>query len=363
MRLGASPYGSDRASALALADAVVAAGIDTLWLGDGIFRRPDFAGWRGGLESMTELAWCAGRHPGVRVGITAAVLPLRDIDWLAREAATLDHLTEGRFVLAVAAGFWDDELAYRGVDPAQRGPELRRRLAILRNHLDTATATDVIDTATDTDVPTTATATDTDATATAHAVPHEAAEGEAGAGGDDEVASGCQGATADLVAATTAGDAAAETDVGAGDEGAGRLSPAAFTPGGPPIWLAGGSATMRLALAQGLPFQASRALPDELAPVAQRWFDQGGGLLAHRIYVEAGGGDGDGDVDVPDGVQVRRHVFTGSAQALTDGLAAYGEMGVGDLSLVLGHDDASARRTLDVLADVLPALGDNGTLG
>jgi alkanesulfonate monooxygenase SsuD/methylene tetrahydromethanopterin reductase-like flavin-dependent oxidoreductase (luciferase family) len=266
MRVGASPYGSDRATALGLADAIVAAGLDTLWLGDGIFRRPDFAGWRGGLESMTELAWLAGRHPDARVGITAAVLPLRDVDWLAREAATLDHLTDGRFVLAVAAGFWDDELAYRGVDPADRGPELRRRLDALR-----------------------------------------------GAWAPDS-----------------------------------PLSPKPVTPGGPPVWLAGGPATMRLALKEGLPFQASRALPDELAPIARRWFDRGGGLLAHRIYVEAGDRG-----EVPEGVQVRRHVLTGSVAELADGLARYREMGVGDLSLVLGHDDASARRTLEVVASAL----------
>jgi alkanesulfonate monooxygenase SsuD/methylene tetrahydromethanopterin reductase-like flavin-dependent oxidoreductase (luciferase family) len=267
MRLGASPYGSDRAAALAFADDLVAAGIDSLWLGDGIFHRPDFAGWRGGLESLTELAWLAGRHPSARVGISAAVLPLRDIEWLAREAATLDHLTEGRFVLGVAAGFWDDELSHRGVDPVRRGEELRGRLATLR--------------------------------------------------------------------ALLAG---------------GPLSPAPLTPGGPPIWLAGGPATMRLALGLGLPYQASRARPDELAPLAARWFDAGGRLLAHRIYVEAGD-------DVPDGVQVARHVLSGPAAALADGLARYRELGVGDCSMVLGHDDGSARRTLDVLAaEVLPGL-------
>ena len=60
---------------------------------------------------------------------------------------------------------------------------------------------------------------------------------------------------------------------------------------------------------------------------------------------------------VPDGVQVQRHVLTGPASALAEGLAQYRELGVGDISLVLGHDDASARRTLDVLAaDVLPKL-------
>ena len=268
MRLGASPYASDRAAALALADDLVAAGIDSLWLGDGIFRRPDFAGWRGGLEALTELAWLAGRHPSARVGISAAVLPLRDVEWLAREAATLDHLTEGRFVLSVAAGFWDDELRHRGVDPARRGAELRRRLETLR--------------------------------------------------------------------ALLAG---------------GPLSPAPLRPGGPPIWLAGGASTMRLALELGLPYQASRALPDDLAPIAARWFDGGGSLLAHRIFVEVGDGG-------PEGVQVARHVLSGPAKALADGLARYRELGVGDCSMILGHDDHSARRTLDVLAaEVLPDLG------
>jgi len=179
-----------------------------------MFRRPDFAGWRGGLESMAELAWLAGRHPAVRIGITAAVLPARDIDWLVRQAATLDQLTEGRFVLAVAAGFWDDELTYRGVPPAERG----------------------------------------------------------------------------------------------------------------------------------------RALPAELAPLAARWGDLGGGLLAHRIYVEAGS-------VVPDGVHVERHVLAGSADQILDGLSRYRELGVADLSMVLGHDDTSAGHTLDILlTDVLAQL-------
>jgi hypothetical protein len=131
----------------------------------------------------------------------------------------------------------------------------------------------------------------------------------------------------------------------------GPLSPAPLTPGGPPIWLAGGIPTMRLALELGLPYQASRCLPDELAPMAARWFDGGGTLLAHRFYVEAGH-------EVPDGVQVARHVLSGSAAALADGLARYRELGVGDCSMVLGHDDHSAVRTLNVLAaEVLPDLG------
>jgi alkanesulfonate monooxygenase SsuD/methylene tetrahydromethanopterin reductase-like flavin-dependent oxidoreductase (luciferase family) len=232
-----------------------------------LFRRPDFSGWRGGLESLTELAWLAGRHPGVRVGITAAVLPVRDIDWLVREAATLDQLTEGNFVLAVTAGFWADELEYRGIAPGTRGPEFRRRLAALR----------------------------------------------AGLAGD-------------------------------------KLSPEPYTSSGPPVWLAGEQATMRVAARLGLPFQSSRATARELEPIARGWTGLGGGLLGHRIYVEAG-------TTVPDGEQVARHTVTGSAEQLLAELIAYRDLGVGDLSMVLGHDDSSAMRSLDVLlSDVLPAL-------
>ncbi|WP_045878823.1 hypothetical protein [Pseudofrankia sp. DC12] len=128
------------------------------------------------------------------------------------------------------------------------------------------------------------------------------------------------------------------------------LSPQLLTPGGPPIWLAGAAATMRLAARLGLPCQASRALPDEHAPLAARWRDLGGGPLTHRIYVEAGSA-------VPDGAQVERHVLAGSAERILDGLTRYRELGVADLSMVLGHDDASARHTLDtLLTDVLPRL-------
>jgi alkanesulfonate monooxygenase SsuD/methylene tetrahydromethanopterin reductase-like flavin-dependent oxidoreductase (luciferase family) len=73
-----------------LSATAVAGGLNTLWLGDGYVAGEDFPGWAGGVESMTESAWLAGRFPPARVGITAAVLPLRDQRWLAKQANTLD---------------------------------------------------------------------------------------------------------------------------------------------------------------------------------------------------------------------------------------------------------------------------------
>lgn len=115
MRVGVSPWGSSLAGVLRVASAAVEAGVDTLWLGDGLLVVPDFPQWCGGMEPLTELAWLAGRYPSVAVGIGAAVLPLRDVLWVAKQAATLDQLTQGRFFLVVTPGIWEREFVYRGL--------------------------------------------------------------------------------------------------------------------------------------------------------------------------------------------------------------------------------------------------------
>lgn len=132
MRMGISPFASTRQGVLDVSRLAVEGGLGTLWLGDGYVAGEEFPGWSGAMESMTELAWLAGRFPSARIGITAAVLPVRDPRWLAKEAHTLDHLTNGDFVLAVAAGYWDRDLHHRGVDPAERSARFDEHLAALR---------------------------------------------------------------------------------------------------------------------------------------------------------------------------------------------------------------------------------------
>jgi alkanesulfonate monooxygenase SsuD/methylene tetrahydromethanopterin reductase-like flavin-dependent oxidoreductase (luciferase family) len=132
VRIGISPYGSTREGVLRVAKLAVEGGLDTLWLGDGYVAGPEFPGWAGSMESMTELAWLAGAFPEARIGITAAVLPVRDPRGLAREVHTMDHLTAGNFVLVVAAGYWDRDLIHRGVDPADRGRRFDEHLGALR---------------------------------------------------------------------------------------------------------------------------------------------------------------------------------------------------------------------------------------
>ena len=107
---------------------------------------------------------------------------------------------------------------------------------------------------------------------------------------------------------------------------------------------------MTRAVARGLPFQSTRATPDELAPVARRFFDAGGEFLAHRTRLEFGAHDVTGDV-------VEWHAITGSIDELVDTLGRFAELGVRDLAIVPGQDDASSLRTVEILAtEVVPQL-------
>ncbi len=132
MRLGISPFASGRGTVEELCRLAVDGGLDTLWLGDGLLANDDFPGWAGGMESFCELAWLAGRFPAARIGISAAVLPLRDVHWTVKQVSTLAHLAGGGFVCAVAPGFWPAESAARGVDHDRRGADFEARLDALR---------------------------------------------------------------------------------------------------------------------------------------------------------------------------------------------------------------------------------------
>jgi alkanesulfonate monooxygenase SsuD/methylene tetrahydromethanopterin reductase-like flavin-dependent oxidoreductase (luciferase family) len=132
MRLGISPYGHTRAGSFAVADAARDAGIDTFWLGEGLLEVDAFPRWSGGMEPFTWLAYLAGRSPGIRVGLGATILPLRDVHWLAKHATTLDHLTEGNVVLVATPGFWEREFVYRGLDYHRRGRLFDEALGGLR---------------------------------------------------------------------------------------------------------------------------------------------------------------------------------------------------------------------------------------
>ncbi len=79
---------------LTLAQRAAGLGFDSIWVGDSLLARPRH-------DPLTLLAGVAGRVPGVELG-TAVLLPaLRNPVVLAHQVATLDQVSEGRFILGV----------------------------------------------------------------------------------------------------------------------------------------------------------------------------------------------------------------------------------------------------------------------
>ena len=67
-------------------------------------------------ESLTTLAYLAGLHPTFDVGTCVLGVGYRNPALLAKTAATMQHLTDGRFVLGIGAGWKADEYRAYGYD-------------------------------------------------------------------------------------------------------------------------------------------------------------------------------------------------------------------------------------------------------
>ena len=84
----------EAASLLALAERAEGLGFDSIWVGDSLLARPRH-------DPLTLLAAVAARTPNAELG-TAVLLPaLRNPVVLAQQVATLDQISQGRYILGV----------------------------------------------------------------------------------------------------------------------------------------------------------------------------------------------------------------------------------------------------------------------
>lgn len=91
-----------------------------LWVIDHVLHAEGLYGvsW---LEPMSTLTYAAAAAPDVRVGTAILVLPLRHPVMLAKEIATMDYLTGGRFVFGIGPGWFPDEYSAVGNNISERG--------------------------------------------------------------------------------------------------------------------------------------------------------------------------------------------------------------------------------------------------
>jgi alkanesulfonate monooxygenase SsuD/methylene tetrahydromethanopterin reductase-like flavin-dependent oxidoreductase (luciferase family) len=107
------------ASAAAAAEA---AGFDSGWVTDHVIVPPEHAPVYGTIaEGLVSLGFLAARTQRLELGVSALVVPQRNPLVALKQLTTLDLLSGGRVVTAVAAGWMDAEFALLGADFDRRG--------------------------------------------------------------------------------------------------------------------------------------------------------------------------------------------------------------------------------------------------
>lgn len=89
-----------------------------------------------GTDPLTTLAACAGVTDRVRLVTSIVAGPIRSDALLAKHAATIDVLSEGRLTLGLALGARRDDYELAEVDFSGRGRRFSRQLARLREFWD-----------------------------------------------------------------------------------------------------------------------------------------------------------------------------------------------------------------------------------
>lgn len=105
-------------------------GFDSLWVWDHIFLGvdPHFPI----LDSLTLLTAIAARTKKIKLSTGILVLPLRNPVVLAKQLSTLDQISGGRLLMAMAAGWYKREFDAVGVPFEQRGKLMGENLEILK---------------------------------------------------------------------------------------------------------------------------------------------------------------------------------------------------------------------------------------
>lgn len=103
-----------------------------IWLRDVPFYEPSFGDTGQVVDPMVYAGWLAARTGRIAIGTAGIVSPLRDPLIVAKQAASLDRLSGGRFLLGLATGDRPSEFAAFGSDIGNRVERYRDALHLIR---------------------------------------------------------------------------------------------------------------------------------------------------------------------------------------------------------------------------------------
>jgi probable F420-dependent oxidoreductase len=126
--LDASPDGIRRVAELA-----EELGFDSVWATEHIIVGPEAVDPYGRVyDPLVTLGWIAGWIERIGLGTSIVLVPLHNPMHLAKEIATLQELSGGRFTLGVGMGWHKDEFDFMGVEFKGRGRRADEAIRLMR---------------------------------------------------------------------------------------------------------------------------------------------------------------------------------------------------------------------------------------
>lgn len=107
-------------------------GFDSIWATDHILVPAEHPRYAHGTEALTTLAYLAGITQRVALGVSVLVLPMRNPIIVAKQIASLAHLSGRAVILGVGVGWIQEEFEFLNANFQQRGKLLDEYISILR---------------------------------------------------------------------------------------------------------------------------------------------------------------------------------------------------------------------------------------
>jgi probable F420-dependent oxidoreductase len=108
-------------------------GFDSVWATEHIIVGPEAVDPYGRVYApLPTLGWIAGWTERIGLGTSIVLVPLHNPMQLAKEVATLQELSRGRFTLGVGMGWHKDEFEFMGVEFRGRGRHGDEAIRVMR---------------------------------------------------------------------------------------------------------------------------------------------------------------------------------------------------------------------------------------
>ena len=117
----------------ALAQTAESAGFGAMYVRDILMRDPDFGDVGQIFDPWTYLAFIAGQTSDIALGSASIVAPFYHPLILAKQAASIDRLSKGRFIMGAASGDRPREFAAFGQQVQDRGAIFRETIDVMRH--------------------------------------------------------------------------------------------------------------------------------------------------------------------------------------------------------------------------------------